>query len=71
MRVMAVTFAALFLFSVGAGTVEVALHGFSFFVFRASGTGSSPDGGLTESQVPGPARPARLASGARNDQHQP
>ena len=53
MRVMAVTFATLFLFSVGAGTVEVALHGFSFFVFRASGTGSSPDGGLTESQGPG------------------
>jgi hypothetical protein len=41
------------LFAVTAGSTEIALHGFRFFVFRAAGTGSTPDSGLQEDQGPG------------------
>jgi hypothetical protein len=64
MRVIFACFMALFMLTVVAGTAEVALHGFSFFVFRPAGTGSSPDGGLTESQFPG-------QPGAPGAQHKP
>jgi hypothetical protein len=40
-RVAAAAAAALFLFAVGTGATEVALHGFSFFVFRESGAGET------------------------------
>ena len=54
-RVAAAATAALFLFALVAGTTEVALHGFSFFVFRSSGTGETGRGagGLQEDQGPG------------------
>ena len=45
--------AGMVLFAVTAGSTEIALHGFSFFVFRAAGTGSTPDSGLKEDQGPG------------------
>ncbi len=40
-RIAAIATAALFLFAVGSGATEVALHGFSFFVFRESGAGET------------------------------
>ena len=52
-RVAAATTAALFLFAVAAGTTEVALHGFAFFVFRSVGTGETGSHGLQEDQGPG------------------
>ena len=53
MRLTSVAVAALFLFSVVAGTTEIALHGFSFFVFRSAGTGTTASNGLQEDQGPG------------------
>jgi hypothetical protein len=53
MRLTAIVMAAMVLFAVAAGSTEVALHGFSFFVFRSAGTGSTPATGLKESQGPG------------------
>jgi len=54
-RVAAAAAAALFLVALVAGTTEVALHGFAFFVFRSSGTGETGrgPGGLQENQGPG------------------
>jgi hypothetical protein len=52
-RVAAVATAALFLFVLIAGTTEVVLHGFAFFVFRSTGTGESGPGALQEDQGPG------------------
>jgi hypothetical protein len=52
-RVAAAATAALLLFAVTAGTTEVALHGFAFFVFRAAGTGETRASGLQEDQGPG------------------
>ena len=45
--------AVLILFAAVCGTTEIALHGFSFFVFRSAGTGSTPGNGLQEDQGPG------------------
>ncbi len=53
MRLTRAVVAALLLFAVTAGTTEIALHGYSFFVFRAAGTGSTPNSGLKEDQGPG------------------
>jgi hypothetical protein len=53
MRLTRVVTAALLLFVVIAGTTEIGLHGFSFFVFRAAGTGSTPNSGIKEDQGPG------------------
>ena len=53
LRLARIAIAAMFLFAVIAGTTEVALHGFKFFVFRSAGTGSTPDSGLKEDQGPG------------------
>ena len=53
MRLSRLAVAAMVLFAVTAGSTEIALHGFSFFVFRAAGTGSTPDSGLKEDQGPG------------------
>jgi hypothetical protein len=52
-RVAAVATAALFLFALFSGATEVALHGFPFFVFRATGTGETGPDGLREDQGPG------------------
>jgi hypothetical protein len=40
-RVAAAATAALCLFALTAGTAELALHGFAFFVFRSGGTGET------------------------------
>jgi hypothetical protein len=53
MRLTRVVTAALLLFALIAGTTEIGLHGYSFFVFRAAGTGSTPDSGVKENQGPG------------------
>jgi hypothetical protein len=52
-RVAAAATAALFLFAITAGTTEIALHGFAFFVFRSAGTGETGPSGLQEDQGPG------------------
>jgi hypothetical protein len=52
-RVAAAATAALVLIAVSAGATEVALHGFSFFVFRAVGNGETGANGLQEDQGPG------------------
>jgi hypothetical protein len=52
-RVMATVTAGLVLFAVVSGSVEVALHGFRFFVFRSVGTGETGPNGLQEDQGPG------------------
>jgi hypothetical protein len=52
-RVMTVITATLVAFALVAGTAEVAMHGFSFFVFRATGTGETGPNGLQENQGPG------------------
>jgi hypothetical protein len=52
-RVAAAATAALVFFALVAGTTEVALHGFAFFVFRSAGTGETGPGGLQEDQGPG------------------
>jgi hypothetical protein len=53
MRLTRLFMAALVLVAVTAGTTEIALHGFSFFVFRSAGTGATPGNGLKEDQGPG------------------
>jgi hypothetical protein len=54
-RVAAAATSALFLFALAAGTTELALHGFAFFVFRSAGTGETSPHGLQEDQGPGQA----------------
>jgi hypothetical protein len=53
MRLTRAVTAILLLFAVIAGTTELGLHGYSFFVFRAAGTGSTPNSGIPEDQGPG------------------
>jgi hypothetical protein len=53
MRLTRIAVAAMVLFAVTAGSTEIALRGLGFFVFRAAGTGSTPDSGLKEDQGPG------------------
>jgi hypothetical protein len=53
MRLTRAVTAALLLFALIAGTTEIGLHGYSFFVFRAAGTGSTPNSGVKEDQGPG------------------
>jgi hypothetical protein len=52
-RVAAAATAALLFAALAAGTTELALHGFAFFVFRAAGTGETNGSGLQEDQGPG------------------
>jgi hypothetical protein len=52
-RVAAAATAALLLFALASATTEVALHGFSFFIFRSAGTGETRGSGLQEDQGPG------------------
>jgi hypothetical protein len=53
MRKVVIAFAALCLVGVGGGAAEIALHGFSFFVFRNAGAGAGNSRGLNENQGPG------------------
>jgi hypothetical protein len=52
-RVAAAAAAVLVLFAVTAGATQIGLHGLSFFVFRAAGTGETGPTGLQENQGPG------------------
>jgi len=66
-RVMGIIVLAMFMFALLAGTSEVALHGFRFFVFRSIGAGETGPNGLQEDQGPGqPDSP-----GARQQLHSP
>jgi hypothetical protein len=53
MRLTVAVMAALLLFAVAAGSTELVLHGYSFFVFRSAGTGATSDDGRQENQGPG------------------
>ncbi len=53
MRKMMVVFATLFAVAVAGGLAQLGLHGFSFFAFRAAGTGATDNNGLQENQGPG------------------
>ena len=53
MRLTSVATAALVVFAAVAGSAEIGLHGFKFFVFRAAGTGATNGDGLPENQGPG------------------
>ena len=64
---MGIIVLAMFMFALLAGTSEVALHGFRFFVFRAVGTGETSSNGLQEDQ--GPGQPD--APGAHQQLHSP
>jgi len=52
-RLTALGAAALVVFTAVAGSAEIGLHGFKFFVFRAAGTGATNGDGLEENQGPG------------------
>jgi hypothetical protein len=52
-RFAAIATSALFLVAVAAGVMEIHLHGFKFFVFRATGIGETSRNGLEENQGPG------------------
>ena len=52
-RFAAIATTALFLVAVAAGAIEIHLHGFQFFVFRATGVGETSRNGLQENQGPG------------------
>jgi hypothetical protein len=52
-RFAAISATVLFLIAVVAGVVEIHLHGFQFFVFRATGVGETSRNGLQENQGPG------------------
>jgi hypothetical protein len=43
----------LFLAGLTSAATEIGLHGFSFFIFRSSGTGATPGNGVPENQGPG------------------
>ena len=66
-RVMGIIVLAMFMFALLAGTSEVALHGFRFFVFRSIGAGETGPNGLQEDQ--GPGQPD--APGAHQQLHNP
>jgi hypothetical protein len=67
MRLTVIAAGALLLFALISGTTEVALHGFSFFVFRSQGVGATPDSGLNEAQGPGqPDAPGSKVTCAQN-----
>jgi hypothetical protein len=52
-RFAAIATSALFLVAVVTGATEIHLHGFDFFIFRATGTGETGPNGLKEDQGPG------------------
>jgi hypothetical protein len=63
MRFAVIATSALFLIAVIAGGTEIHLHGFDFFVFRATGNGETGPNGLQENQGPGqPDAPKLTAS---------
>ena len=65
MRLTVIATAAVTLLAAAAGSAQIALHGFRFFVFRAAGTGETPRSGLQEDQ--GPGQPD--APGAHHNHH--
>ena len=52
-RFATIATSALFLVAVVAGVIEIHLHGFNFFTFRATGVGETSRNGLQEDQGPG------------------
>jgi len=52
-RFFAVLTSVLFMAVVTAAVIEIHLHGFKFFVFRATGVGETSRNGLQENQGPG------------------
>jgi hypothetical protein len=61
-RVAAAATAALFLFALAAGTTELALHGFAFFVFRSGGTGETAGSETDQQFLAKQAAAARAAT---------
>jgi hypothetical protein len=53
MRRMMTALVAFFLVGIISGVTEIALHGFSFFLFRNAGTGAGNARNLDEDQGPG------------------
>jgi hypothetical protein len=53
MRKVQVAFVALSLVGVSSGAAEIAMHGFSFFLFRNAGAGAGNSHNLNENQGPG------------------
>jgi hypothetical protein len=53
MRKVMIAFVAFLLVGVISGAVEVAMHGFSFFLFRNTGAGAGNSHNLNENQGPG------------------
>jgi len=53
MRKVVVAFVAVFLVGAVSGGVEIAIHGFSFFLFRNTGAGAGNPQDLEEDQGPG------------------
>jgi hypothetical protein len=53
LRKIVIALVAVFLVGAVSGTTEIALHGFSFFVFRNAGAGAGNSRNLDENQGPG------------------
>jgi hypothetical protein len=53
LRKMVIALVAVFLVGAVSGTTEIALHGFSFFLFRNTGAGAGNSRNLDENQGPG------------------
>jgi len=71
-RVAAAATAALFLFAVGSGAMELVEHGFSFFVFRETGTGETGPSAPTDQQFLAQEAAAKAAAQrAHTPGHQP
>jgi hypothetical protein len=70
MRLTAAVMAAMLLVAVTAGSTELALHGYRFFVFRSAGTGATSGDGLKENQGPGQPDAPGAHHQAREAHHQ-
>jgi hypothetical protein len=71
-RVAAAATAGLCLLAATAGTAELVLHGYAFFVFRSAGTGETSPNGLREDQGPGqPDAPTPAPSHTRSRGRRP
>jgi hypothetical protein len=71
MRVAAAATAASFLFAVGTGVTELALHGFPFFVFRQGGTGETANPETDQQFLAAQAAAAKAAAAKAADKHAP
>lgn len=70
MRLTVAVMAAMLFFAVTAGSTELALHGYRFFVFRSAGTGATSGDGLKENQGPGQPDAPGAHHRARGPHHQ-